>query len=95
MSPAMSRRDLHERDLDGVGVLEDGQVDGDPAAGARSFLAVVFLAIGVELDALVVMALMEVAETVAAEGGRSALRAVDLDVLATIGVGRHVELLSF
>src|SRR6202023_3225863 len=49
-------RDLHERDLDGVGVLEDGQIDGDgAAAGTR-----VFLAIGMELDALVVMAFVEV-----------------------------------
>ncbi len=31
-------RDLHERDLDGVGVLEDGQIDGDgAAAGACAF----------------------------------------------------------
>jgi hypothetical protein len=78
-------RDLHERNLDGVGVLEDGQVDGDgAAAGAR-----IFLAIGMKLDALVVMALVEVTETVAAQGGRSALRAVNLDTLATIWITGH------
>src|SRR5579862_2407705 len=78
-------RDLHERDLDGVGVLEDGQVDGHgAAAGAR-----VFLAIGMELDALVVMAFVKVTETVAAQGGRSALRAVDLDALATTWITGH------
>jgi len=37
------------------------------------------------LDALIVVALVEVAELVAAKGGTSALRAVDFDVLAAIG----------
>ncbi len=37
------------------------------------------------------MALVEVTESVAAQGGRSALRAVDLDVLATIWVGGHSD----
>ncbi len=70
--------DLHEADLDGVGVLEDGEVDG----GAR-----LTGASGVDDDALIVPLLVKVAETVALEGRRSALRAVDFDVLAAGDVG--------
>ena len=51
----------------------------------------ILLATGIQFDALVVMALVEVTETVAAQGGRSALRAVDLDVLATIWVAGHSD----
>ena len=81
MWPAMMQtHDLHERDLDRVGVFEDWQVDGDVAAARAG----VFLAIEIDLDALFVVALVEVAESVAAEGGRSALCAVDLDVLTAI-----------
>jgi hypothetical protein len=75
--------DLHERDLDGVGVLEHGQVEyGAGAAGA----------VGVEDDAGFLPAFVEEAEVVASEGGRSALGAVDFEVLATrnaIGINRH------
>jgi hypothetical protein len=42
-----------------------------------------------DLDALVVMALVEITETVAAQGGRSALGTVDLDVLAAVWVAGH------
>ncbi|PYX74195.1 MAG: hypothetical protein DMG78_07220 [Acidobacteria bacterium] len=59
--------DLHERHLDGVGVFEHRQEEGGRAATA---------AIDVETDALVLVALVEVTETVSAERGRSALRAV-------------------
>ncbi len=74
-------QDLHDADLDRVGVLKGGKVDGDAAAAAR--------AVGVELDALLVMAFVEEAETVAAQGGRSALRAVDLEILAPIWERKH------
>jgi hypothetical protein len=77
--------DLHEGNLDGVGVLEDGQIDGDVAAATGVFREIVVEAIGIERDALFVMTFVEVTETVAAESGRSALRAVDLDVLTSIG----------
>jgi len=39
--------DLHERDLDGVGVLKDGEIEGDVAAAASS--------VGVEGNALFVV----------------------------------------
>ena len=65
------------------GVLEHGHIDdGAAAAGA----------IGVEDDASVAPALVKVTETLAPEGGRSALGAVGFDVLATrnaIGIKRH------
>jgi hypothetical protein len=60
--------DLHERDLDGVGVFEDRKDEGrDAATGA----------VGGEFNALVLVKLVKVAEAVAAQGGRSALSAVD------------------
>jgi hypothetical protein len=72
--------DLHESDLDGVGVFEDGQDEsGDAAAGA----------VGGEFDAFVLKAFVEETETVAAEGGRSALGAVDFEMLTAIGIFRH------
>jgi hypothetical protein len=75
--------DLHERDLNGVGVFEHGQIERD--AGAAG-------AVGVEDDAGFVPAFVEKAEVVASQGGRSALGAIDFDVLATgnaIGINRH------
>jgi hypothetical protein len=66
--------DLHERDLDGVGVLEHGEIEGD--AGATG-------AVGVEDDAGFMPALMEKAEVVTSQGGRSALGAVDFEMFAT------------
>ena len=60
--------DLHEGDLDGVGVFEDGKNEGgDAAAGA----------VGGETDAFVLKAFVKKTEAVAAQGGRSALSAVD------------------
>jgi hypothetical protein len=75
--------DLHEGDLDGVGVFEDGEDEsGDAAAGA----------VGAELNALVLKALVEETETVAAQGGRSALGAVDFEVLTAIRKICHMKL---
>ena len=75
--------DLHERDLDGICVLEHGQVErGASAAGA----------VGVEHDAGFLPILMEVAIVVASECGRSALGAVDFEVFTTgnaAGINRH------
>jgi len=71
---------LHERDLNGVGVFEDGEFEGrNTAAGA----------VGGEFDPLVLKAFVEKAETVAAQGGRSALSAVDFEMLTTIWIIRH------
>jgi hypothetical protein len=68
--------DLHDRDLDGVGVFEYGKFEDRRAAAG---------AVGGEADALIMKALMKKVVTVAAQGGRTALRAVDFDVLTTIG----------
>jgi len=72
--------DLHEGDLDGVGVLEDGEFEGGDAATG---------AVGAELDAFVLKAFVEIAETVSAQGGRSALSAVDFEMLTAIGKFWH------
>jgi hypothetical protein len=66
--------DLHERDLDGVGVLEHRQIEGGAAATG---------AVGVEDDAGFVPAFVEIAKVIALQGGRSALGSVDFEVLAT------------
>src|SRR5579864_3474791 len=72
--------DLHESDLDGVGVFEDGEDEsGYAAAGA----------VGAELDLFVLKTFVEETETVAAQGGRSALGAVDFEMLAAIGKTLH------
>jgi hypothetical protein len=71
--------DLHESDLDGVGVFEDGQ-------GERAWVTG---AIHDEADALVMKSLVKETEAVAAECRRSALHAIDLDVLAAIGIFGH------
>ena len=47
--------------------------------------------IGGKADALVVKTLVKKTETIAAECGRSALDAIDLDVLTTIGISGHDE----
>ena len=73
--------DLHERDLDGVGVFEDVEVERDVAFATG--------AVGVELDGFFVVEFVEVAEAVAAQGGRSAEGAVDFDVLAATWVVGH------
>jgi hypothetical protein len=68
--------DLHEGDLDGVSVFEDGEDEGgDTATGA----------VGAEADMFVLKAFVEETETGAAQGGRSALGAVDFEVLTAIG----------
>ena len=69
--------DLHEGDLDGIGIFKYGKFEGDGlVAGAGR----------VEADMLVTPAFVEVAETVAALRGGSALGAVDFDVLAARNV---------
>jgi hypothetical protein len=70
--------DLHEGDLDRVGVLEDGQVEGGRGlAGLR----------GIDDDALIVPLFMKETEAAIANRGRSTLRPIDLDVLAARDVG--------
>jgi hypothetical protein len=64
--------DLHERDLDGVGVFEDGKLDGVRDAEGSSL---------VQVDVSGAPAIMEVAEASAAKRGRTALSAVGFDVL--------------
>jgi len=59
--------------LDGVGVLEDGE--GDCSLLAPD--------VDVDLEALLAPVLVEVTETLLAQCGRSALGAVDFEVLAT------------
>lgn len=81
--------DLHERNLDGVGIFEDGQVNHDAGVTLRVFESTGFELVEMQGDALFVMALVEVTETIAAQGGRSALRAVDFEVLTAIGIRRH------
>ena len=56
--------DLHERDLDGIGVLESGEIECALVGG------------------LELVAGVEVAVTLAADGGRAALDSVDANVLA-------------
>jgi hypothetical protein len=66
--------DLHDRELDGVGVFEHGQGDAgrpDPSGASR-----------VDEELALVPALMEVAEALFLEGGRATLGAVDLEVAA-------------
>jgi len=68
--------DLHERNLNGVGVFEDGEDEGrDAVTGA----------VGGEFNVFVLIKLVKVAEAVAAQGGRSALSAIDFDVMTAIG----------
>ena len=66
--------DLHEGDLDGVGVLEDGEVEAGAALAG---------AVAVKFDALFLKAFVEEAETVAFECGRAALSSVNFEMLAT------------
>jgi len=78
-APEDKLHDLHDGHLNGIGVFEDGKNKGRGAAAA----------IGVEADTLVLIALVKETETVAAQGGRSALHAVDFDVLTTIWISVH------
>jgi len=70
--------DLHEGDLDRVGVLEDGQVEGRRGLAGLG---------GIDHDALVVPLFMKETEAAIANRGRSALRPIDLDVPAARDVG--------
>jgi hypothetical protein len=73
--------DLGKRELDSVGILEDGQVVGCVAIAAG--------AVGIEFEALFALALVVVAEAVVADGGRSARRAIGHDVQTRIGQTGH------
>jgi len=75
--------DLHEGDLNGVGVFENREDEGRNAAAG---------AVGAEFDPLVLKAFVEKAEAVAAQGGRSALSAVDFEVLTATWIIRHLVL---
>jgi hypothetical protein len=77
---------LHKRDLDGVGVFEDREGDGEVARAAGLVCA--------QCDALFLVEFVEVAEAVAAQGGRSALGAVDFEMLTAIWEIWHGSLLE-
>ena len=68
--------DLHERDLDGVGVFEDGEFEGKRGAAAAGL-------VGVELDTVLLPLVMEEAVAFVFESGGAAEGSVNLDVLAT------------
>jgi len=70
--------DLHEGDLDGVGVFEDGQVEG-----MRRTAGAVGIGLGVALAPLIV----KVTELTVVESWGTALDSVDLDVLTTSDTG--------
>jgi hypothetical protein len=84
LSGEKKTHDLHERHLDGIGVFEHEQEKCRRRAAA----------IGREADALFLVALVEVAKTVASQRGRAALRAVGFQVLTAIWVRRHFFSLS-
>src|SRR5205807_3022981 len=67
-------QDLHECDLDGLGVLEDGQVDGAGSCAARR----------INEETVRYADIVKIAEAAGAEGGRAALGAVGLNVLTTL-----------
>src|ERR1700688_1102079 len=64
LSAENQAHDLHERDLDGVGVFKYREIEGGAAAAG---------AVGVQHDAGFTVAFVEITEMVAAQGGRSAL----------------------
>lgn len=64
--------DLHERDLDGVGVFEDRQLDGGGDAQGTGV---------VEVEVSGAPAVVKVAESSSAQRGRAALGAIGLDML--------------
>jgi hypothetical protein len=66
--------DVHEGDLDGIGVFEDGKIEAGAAVAG---------AVAAELDALLLKAFVEETETVAFECGRAALGSVDFEMLTT------------
>ena len=72
--------DLHERDLNGIGVLKHGEIDGARPACVP----------GVDQDALLMPLLVKETELVTPQSGRTALGAVNFDVLTTIWIRRHV-----
>src|ERR1700722_15661407 len=59
----------------------------------NGYVAATASAIAIELDTHFVVHLVEVAEAVAAEGGGSAMSAVNLDVLTPIWKSIHIDLL--
>jgi hypothetical protein len=77
LSGEQEAHDLHDGDLDGVGVLEYRQINR--RADVHTW--------GGERDTLLLPSPMKVAKGVAADGRRSALGAVDLDVFAAVDVG--------
>ncbi|HXM59887.1 MAG TPA: hypothetical protein VN950_03455 [Terriglobales bacterium] len=81
LTSGQQAHDLGERKLDRVGVLEDRQVVGCVALAAG--------AVGVEFEALFALAFVVVAETVVADGGRSARRAIGHDMQTHIGQTGH------
>lgn len=73
--------DLAERDMDGGGILERGEGERRVALFAR--------VVGVASEVLFVLALVVIAETGVAHGGRSAVGAAQHDVHALVGQTSH------
>jgi hypothetical protein len=79
-------QDLHDRNLDGVGVLEDGQAERGDLLCRLAGLT--------EFDAGFTPAMVKETVTATLERGRAALNPVDLDVLTTsdgTGINGHDE----
>jgi hypothetical protein len=83
LASGQQAHDLGERDLDGADVLEKGQHERGVAAVARTF--------GVECEELFALALVVVAEAVAAHGGRSALCPIHHEVHTLVGQAGHSD----
>jgi len=72
--------DVHEGDLDGVGVFEDGQYEGHSGTAAAGL-------VGIGLDPVLLPLVMEKTLAFVLECGRAAESSVDFDVLTTSDVG--------
>jgi len=78
--------DLHDRELAGVGVFEDGEGESFSTPTQRTPRWVGHPPGGVDDEFLFVPALVEITEAVVFESGGAALGAVDLEVSAALDV---------